>query len=143
MSLLNNDSADDKELMSIFQTESEEIVDRIMGSLFALEKKLDDKELVASLYRDMHSLKGAVRMVGFNNIQNLIHKMEDIFDAVNQGELYLEKEIIDIISRTVDLVSKYIHQSIQNSREIIDEDFQAFMSNLEYILEVEIAEFKP
>ncbi len=142
MSLLNNDSADDKELMSIFQTESEEIVDRIMGSLFALEKKLDDKELVASLYRDMHSLKGAVRMVGFNNIQNLIHKMEDIFDAVNQGELYLEKEIIDIISRTVDLVSKYIHQSIQNSREIIDEDFQAFMSNLEYILEVEIAEQK-
>ena len=142
MSLLNNDSADDKELMSIFQTESEEIVDRIMGSLFALEKKLDDKELVASLYRDMHSLKGAVRMVGFNNIQNLIHKMEDIFDAVNQGELYLEKDIINIISRTVDLVSKYIHQSIQNSREIIDEDFQAFMSNLEYILEVEIAEQK-
>ena len=142
MSFLNNDSADDKELMSIFQTESEEIVDRIMGSLFALEKKLDDKELVASLYRDMHSLKGAVRMVGFNNIQNLIHKMEDIFDAVNQGELYLEKDIINIISRTVDLVSKYIHQSIQNSREIIDEDFQAFMSNLEYILEVEIAEQK-
>ena len=69
--------------MSIFQTESEEIADRIFSSLYSLEKTPENKELIANLYRSLHSLKGAVRMVGFSNIQTILHKMEDIFDSAN------------------------------------------------------------
>ena len=88
MDIQDNDN--NQELMSIFQTDTEDIIERIFDSLLKLEKKLSDRELYASLYRDMHSLKGAVRMVGYNNIQLIIHKIEDVFDYVgNIGRIVL------------------------------------------------------
>ena len=67
-----------EELLSIFQVESEEILEKIFADLLSFETNPTDKELCATLYRELHSLKGAVRMVGFNNIQNIVHKIEDI-----------------------------------------------------------------
>ena len=131
---------DNKELMQIFQAESEEIIERIFASLFTLEKTPEDRELIASVYRDLHSLKGAVRMVGFNNIQSIIHKMEDIFDAINETKQTLEVNLIKVISRSLEIVSKYLLESIRNNREIIDDDFKSTLSNLEYIAAVELNE---
>lgn len=136
----DKDNTNDKEVMAIFQVETEEIVERIFGNLFSLETTPANKELIAGLYRDMHSLKGAVRMIGFNNIQMIIHKMEDIFDAVNEGKLVLDADIINLISRSLEIVVKYIQESIKNEREIIDEDYSATISNLEYVLDVEVQE---
>ena len=135
-----SENENNKEVLAIFQNESEEILERIFNNLFALEETPANKELTASVYRDLHSLKGAVRMVGFNNIQDIIHKMEDIFDAVNSGKFYLEKEIIKMLSASLEIVSKYLQESIKNEREIIGEEFSATISNLEYIINVEMPE---
>ena len=131
---------DNKELMQLFQTESEEIIEKIFASLFSLEKQPANKELISGVYRDLHSLKGAVRMVGYNNIQSIIHKMEDIFDAINEKKFTLDPQSINVISRSLEIVSKYLQESIRNNREIIDDDFKATLSNLEYILDVELNE---
>ena len=128
---------DNKELFSIFQTESEEILDRIFNNLFLLETTPANKEVVANTYRDLHSIKGAVRMVGFNNIQSIFHKMEDIFDAVNNGKFQLNKEIIGVMSRTLEVATKYLQDSIKNEREIIDDNFVSIISSLELIYETE------
>lgn len=129
---------DNKELMQLFQAESEEIIERIFTSLFSLEKKPDNKELTTAVYRDLHSLKGAVRMVGFTNIQSIIHKMEDIFDFINEKKMALDASSINVISRSLEIVSKYLQESIRNNREIIDDDFKSTLSNLEYIHDVEL-----
>ena len=87
-----------KEVMAIFQAESEEIIERIFNNLFSLESTPANKELIGAVYRDLHSLKGAVRMVGFNNIQTIFHKMEDLFDAVNNDKFVLDIETIKLLS---------------------------------------------
>ncbi len=140
MDFLDNDNSNNKEVMSIFQVESEDIIERIFSNLFSLESTTANKEIIGAVYRDLHSLKGAVRMVGFNNIQNLIHKMEDIFDAVNNDQYVFEQNVIMLMSRTLEIVSKYLQESIKNSREIIGEEYGATISNLEYIIDVEIPE---
>ena len=139
MDFPGNDN-NNKEMFAIFQGESEEIIDRIFESLDALEKTPANKDLIGSIYRDLHSIKGAVRMVGFNNIQSIFHKMEDIFDAVNNDRFVLDKEMILLMSRTLETASKYVQESVKNEREIIGEEFTATISNLEYILEIEINE---
>ena len=126
--------------MSIFQAESEEIIDRIFNNLFALESTPANKEIIGFVYRDLHSLKGAVRMVGFNNIQNILHKMEDIFDGVNNDKFLLDLDAVKLMSRSLESVSKFLQESIRNNREIIDESYNAIISNLEYILDVEMQE---
>ena len=62
-----SEKENNKELFSIFQTESEEILERLFNDFFSLEATPANKELIANTYRDLHSIKGAVRMVGFNN----------------------------------------------------------------------------
>lgn len=129
-----------KEMFTIFQGEAEELIERLLNNLFALEETPANKDLINTIYRDLHSLKGAVRMVGFNNIQSIFHKMEDLFDAVNKQNLSLDTEMIRLISRSIEIAAKYLQDSIKNEREIIDETFTAAVSNLEYILEIEINE---
>ena len=127
-----------QELMSIFQTESEEILERIFENLLSLESNPNNRDLSAMLYRDLHSIKGALRMVGFNNIQNIIHKIEDIFDTINTSKIVLGVDKINTISRAVELVSRYIQESVKNKREIIDEELNPTLSTLEYIHEIDL-----
>lgn len=129
-----------QELMSIFQVESEEILDRIFENLLVFETHPTDRELSATLYRDLHSIKGAIRMVGFNNIQTIIHKIEDIFDKINNFGAVLDSEKIVVITKSLELVSKYLHESIDNQREIIGDEFNPTVSTLEYICDVELAD---
>ena len=139
MDFQENDS-NTQELMSIFQVESEEILERIFEELTSLGKTPDDRELTAALYRNLHSIKGAIRMVGFSNIQMIVHKIEDIFDAVNSKGYKLSGDIINLIINSLELVSNYLQKSIAQGREIIDETFNSTLSNLEYIIDVELAE---
>ena len=106
-----------QELMSIFQTESEELIERIFENLASFEKKPADKELTAILYRDLHSIKGAIRMVGFTNIQTIIHKIEDIFDIINEKNIVLD---IDKINSTI---------SHDNTRDIFKRALELYNLN--------------
>jgi two-component system chemotaxis sensor kinase CheA len=129
-----------QELMNIFQTESEEILEHIFEHLSELEKTPANRELIATLYRELHSIKGAIRMVGFSNIQMIIHKIEDIFDLINTSHVTLTKETINVITKAVELVSKYLQESVKNQREIVGEEFKPTISNLEYIKDVELSD---
>ena len=96
-----------QELMSIFSTESEEILERIFEHLLSLESNPADREICATLYRDLHSIKGAVRMVGFSNIQTIVHKIEDIFDKINTENILLTPDKIQLITKSLELVGTY------------------------------------
>ena len=141
MDFQDNDK-NSQELMSIFQVETEDIIERIFENLLKLEKTPSDKSLSATLYRDMHSLKGAVRMVGYNNIQTIIHKIEDIFDTVNSNDIKLNSEIIGVITRALESVSVDMQESIRNNREIISYDFDSTVASLEHINNEELSELQ-
>ena len=136
---MEQDNENMQELMGIFQVESEDILERIFDELAKLEKDPGNREITAALYRDLHSLKGATRMVGFSNIQTIIHKVEDIFDAVNTSGIKLNKATVIKITKSIEIVSKYLDESVKNQREIIDELFNPTLSDLEYTLDVELA----
>lgn len=137
MDFQNNEN-NTEELMEIFQPESEEILERIFEGLTILGSHPGNKEISADLYRNLHSLKGAVRMVGFTNIQTIIHTVEDIFDYVNNENVILDSSIIGVLTKSLELVSKYLNESVKNKREIIGEEFKPTISSLEYIRDVEL-----
>jgi len=128
-----------KEVMEIFQTEAEDILERLFANLFSLETTPANKELIAIVYRDLHSLKGALRMVGFSNIQTILHKMEDFFDKVNNNQYQLNQTVIIHLSRALEIASKYIQNSISEGREILGEEFAPVVSSLE-MLETDLQE---
>ena len=126
-----------QELMNIFQVESEDILERIFENLIIYELDPTNKEISATLYRELHSIKGAIRMVGFTNIQTIIHKIEDIFDKINNCNLVLSSDHFFTITKALEAVSLYLQQSIENQREIVDEKYNAIVSSIEYICNIE------
>lgn len=106
-----------KELLNIFRAESEEIIGRMNDSLLNLEKSPSNKDLIALLFRDAHSLKGAARMIGFECTQNLAHKIEDILGLAKENQLKLSSEIADVMYKSVDLISKIVSQSVDSGVE--------------------------
>jgi len=133
------DNENIQELMSIFQVESEEILERIFEHLNEFETNPTDRELVNTLYRELHSIKGAVRMVGFNNIQTIIHSIEDIFDIIKTSNISLDKDKFNIIHRSLEIVANYLHDSVKNKREVIGEEYSPTLSALEFMRDIELS----
>ena len=78
----------DPETLEIAREEANDCLARIESNLLALEASGRDPELVDSLFRDTHSVKGAASMVGWPEVASIAHGMEDrLEDARDRGEL--------------------------------------------------------
>ncbi|HXX33538.1 MAG TPA: Hpt domain-containing protein, partial [Thermodesulfobacteriota bacterium] len=71
---------DMKDLIAIFKAETEEHLTKLDNGLVELEKQPDNIELASSMNREVHTLKGAARVFGFYEIQDIAHRIEDIFE---------------------------------------------------------------
>lgn len=119
------------EILKIFQAESEEIISKLNNSLLELEKNPNNKDSVLMLFRDAHTLKGASRMVGFDNIQTIAHKMEDIIGLAKENKVSLNLNVVNILYKTVDFLSELIQKSISKGKEIYNENIPHHISILE------------
>src|SRR5574344_1448210 len=115
------------EILKIFLAESEEIIAELNNNLLLLEKNPEDTDALFSLFRNSHSLKGAARMVGFTNIQNIAHKTEDILGLAKDKKITIDGKITDILYKTIDFLSDLIKKTIANKGEITDIDISSEM----------------
>ena len=121
------------EILKIFQVESEEIISRINNNLLDLEKNPNNKDAILVLFRDAHSLKGAARMIGFNNVQAIAHKVEDILGLAKDNQLNCNTKIVNILYKTVDFLSELIQKSIAKKQEIYSDNVAEHIALLENI----------
>ena len=76
---------EDKELRDLFRMEGADYMQCLDDGLLSLEQRPDDQSLLEEIFRAAHSVKGAARMLGLDEIQSLAHIMEDTFDAIRKG----------------------------------------------------------
>ncbi|MGD9579930.1 MAG: Hpt domain-containing protein [Vampirovibrionia bacterium] len=118
-----------EEVLNIFQEESEEQIQKLNDNLLKLESNPKDDKAIQEIFREAHSLKGAARMIGFDDIQTIAHRLEDIFGLARKGELAIRPEIIDIMCHAVDSIDSIIQDTVKtkggthsvNIQEIIDQ----------------------
>ncbi len=130
-----------KELFEVFQSETDELIQSLFEKLSKLENNLDDKELLIDIFRDVHGLKGAVRMIGFENIQNLIHLIEDIISGVKDNLIPLSVNLVLDINGTLELVADYIKESINRKKEYIDVRYNDATEKLQKINQTQLLHF--
>ena len=120
-----------EEILKIFQIESEEIINKLYSNLSELEKNPKDKDAILNLFRDAHSLKGASRMVGFNNIQTISHKMEDLLGLVKEDKLVVSKNLVNTLYQSVDFLAELIQKSLEKGHEIFNDDISKKLLQLQ------------
>ena len=119
------------EILNIFQQESAEIISSMDEKLLALEKDNKNKDLAMHLFRDAHSLKGSARMLGFENIQNVAHKIEDIISLIKEDKLIISSKITDVISECLEFISMLIHRTVEQKEEYKSDEIPKYIEKLE------------
>ena len=138
------------EILNIFKAESEEIIQSLNDGFLELEKNTTDKTPLKRLFQLSHSLKGAARMIGFNNVQNLAHKLEDVLSYWKIEENIIDISSFQTIYQVCDLLSELIEKSVVKQSDYADVRVDVFLEQLNSILvskvevqaEVEIEENK-
>ncbi len=78
----------------VFRVEAQELLDQIEQALLDLEKSPDDADLIAQVFRAMHTLKGSGAMFGFDALASFAHACETAFDRVRKGQVKATPELI-------------------------------------------------
>lgn len=92
----------DLNMMELFLVELETQTAVMNQALVELERNHDHLQVVESLMRGAHSIKGAAKVVNINPIVLLAHAMEDCFVAIQKQELELTGEGIDHLFKAID-----------------------------------------
>jgi two-component system chemotaxis sensor kinase CheA len=93
-----------EELLQDFLTEAGELLSDVDNKLVELEKRPSDKALLNDIFRGFHTIKGGAGFLNVNDLVELCHRTENLFDKLRTGELALTAEIMDVIMNATGVV---------------------------------------
>ena len=94
---------------NLFILEVKDLLQQFESDLIDLENSPERQELIDEVFRFVHSIKGAAGMYGFNEIVIIVHNLEEIFRKIKQGNLHIDKKIIDLSLHAKDLILRYLN----------------------------------
>ncbi|MBD3109423.1 chemotaxis protein CheA [Bacillus sp. AGMB 02131] len=86
-----------QQYLEMFIEESKENIQNCNDQLLELEKNPADLTIVNEIFRSAHTLKGMAATMGYEDIANLTHKMENILDAIRNNKLFVTAEMLDVV----------------------------------------------
>jgi two-component system chemotaxis sensor kinase CheA len=92
----------------VFEEEAYELLNDLENGLLQAEETPDDPEIIARIFRALHTIKGSAAMFGFDNISAFLHKVESVFDLVRNGCLSVSKPLIDLTLSAGDEVKRML-----------------------------------
>jgi two-component system, chemotaxis family, sensor kinase CheA len=104
----------------IFRQEAAELFEVLEGVLLDLGQRPDDRELVDSAFRALHTIKGSGAMFGFDKVAAFTHEFETAFDRVRKGEIKPTQELISVALAAKDYIRALI-EAPESTDDIIGE----------------------
>jgi len=102
-----------------FIEEATELLSELELTLLSVENNPEDEDLIAKIFRALHTIKGSAAMFGFDEITMFTHDIETAYDYIRNGTLKISKEIIDLTLAARDMIS--IMLSGQDGQNSMDE----------------------
>jgi len=93
-----------REVLQEFLIESYENLDRIDREFVLLESNPDDREVLASVFRTIHTIKGTAGFLAFERLERLTHVGENLLARLRDGEIRLDSHRTDVLLAMVDSV---------------------------------------
>lgn len=91
-----------QQYLDMFIEESKEHLQSCSDNLLELEKNPDDLSIVNEIFRSAHTLKGMAATMGFEDLADLTHKMENVLDAIRNEKIAVNSDLLDIVFESVD-----------------------------------------
>jgi len=103
-------------LREIFFAESEEGLQAMEDALVALEARPEDKELVQTIFRAAHTLKGGAVSLGLGALSEFAHNTEDILDRLRSGSTSPTPGVVGLLLECVDAMREMLSAELAARR---------------------------
>ena len=123
-----------EEELPIFFAEATEQIQILEEGLVELERQSANLDLVQTLFRAAHTLKGSSGMIGHKRMVDLTHALENLLDGVRKQTLIPTPEMIDIMLSSLDCLHQLLDEV--SSGESSSEDVESYVRLLSDIIKV-------
>ncbi|MFZ1979174.1 MAG: chemotaxis protein CheA [Bacteroidota bacterium] len=104
---------DMREIFDSYVIEANEILEHLSQDLIILEKNPSDGNLLNTIFRGIHTLKGTSSFLGFSQMTELTHTSEDLLNKLRKGDFIADGKVIDILIEAHN-AAKTLLQRIKN-----------------------------
>lgn len=135
-------SMDLQRFHATFFEESREGLDAMEAGLLALESGQQDPEIINSVFRAAHSIKGGAGTFGFDAIAGLTHVLETLLDELRAGKRALEATAVDAMLSSVDVLRALLREA-EHGQPADPQAVAAIKARLEAVLSGQAAASAP
>ena len=121
------------EFIQEFLIEGGEILDQLDRDFVEFEKNPNSKELVARIFRAIHTLKGTGGTIGLKKLESVNHVGENILSRMREGKLSVNASITSALLKMID-VDRQLLATVERTGEEGDMDLSGIIQSLNAIL---------
>lgn len=111
---------DTSQYMSMFLEESMDNLQTLNESLLELEQNPNDVDKLNEIFRVAHTIKGMAATMGFSNMAELTHKMEDVLSKFREGELSVTAQVVTVLFKCLDTLELMVDNISEGNEEGIE-----------------------
>ena len=128
-----DDFFDRTEFIQYFRDESDELLQSIDADLLRLEQDVDtgsiDGEIVNSLFRALHTVKGSAGMLEFGDVQRVAHKLENVCDLLRKDRMPLTETCVNLLFEGRDVLTGLVRAAVDAGA--VPENVEDFVERLD------------
>lgn len=126
----------DEDIFADFSSEAGEHLNNAENALLSLEDHPEDDELLNTIFRAFHTIKGAAGFLNLTDVTHLAHSVEDVLDSARKKQLVLNQAIIDVALESIDLLKELL-QNVEHQLEsgtVIPRDVSHFVEKIRLVV---------
>ncbi|TVQ65247.1 MAG: hypothetical protein EA360_10300 [Balneolaceae bacterium] len=98
----------DLDMLTEFVAECNDLIETAESALLDLEEKPSDSELINTVFRAFHTIKGTSAFMGLDPISEFTHSAETLLDLIRDGKLSFDRPSADICLDSIDIIKKLL-----------------------------------
>ena len=104
----------------LFINEAQEHLEALNQSMVDLEKDPGNPDVLTEIFRSAHTLKGMSATMGFDQLTELAHEMENVLDGLRSGDIEVNADIVDLLFGCFDMLGAIVAGIAEESRKTVD-----------------------
>ncbi len=120
----------EEDILKDFLAESKENLELLDQQFVELEQEPDNMDLIKSIFRTVHTIKGTAGFFGFTTLEGIAHFAEDILSKLRDGIVTINEDIATILLKSVDYIKAILASLEQNGKEPDDIEYLDFIVEL-------------
>jgi len=114
---------DKSKFLGQFKAETKDHLEKLNQGILELEKRPGSPELLESLMKEAHTVKGSATMMGFSSIAEIAHKMEDGFENAPGRNVQMTKDDYDLLFECLDVIESLLDGTAVRQAKSLDAEY--------------------